>query len=143
MCSCWWFCISLQLTEDIKQKSLQVKPTGSLAILFTKTREYDKANDYFVRAIDLVNSHGDSLLKADLLQHLGKLYIETRKFEEAISVLEESLSIVDSEGVKSPLGQIYMLFAEVYEKKGEYREALNFYKKFMIVSGDVVNEEVA
>ncbi len=134
---------ALTIAEDLKDKSLQVKPTGSLAILYTKLREYDKALDYFFRAIELANALGNKLLKADLLQHLGKLHLETRKYEDALSVLDESLNIVNEEEVKAPLGQIYMLLAEVYEKKGDFREALNYYKKFMVISGDVVNEEVA
>jgi len=134
---------SLTIAEDIENKKLQVKPTGSLAILYTKLREYDKAHDYFLRSIELVNVTGNNLLKADLLKNMGNLYYEQDKLDEAIQILNESVELIDKENVKEPLIHTYKLLAATYEKKGEIRESLTYYKKYISLSDEQSNKEIS
>lgn len=133
---------SLTQADGLSNPELQVKPTGSLAILFTKLKEYDKSLDYFFKAIDYVNITGNSILKADLLKSLGNLYIETGEYTKAISILNESLQIAETLKVKYPKNLIHRFLADAFEKAGDYRNALMHYKNFNSLSGELMNEEV-
>ncbi|OQA08480.1 MAG: Autoinducer 2 sensor kinase/phosphatase LuxQ [Bacteroidetes bacterium ADurb.Bin397] len=133
---------SLTQADGLNNPELQVKPTGSLAILFTKLKEYDKSLDYFFKAIDYVNITGNSILKADLLKSLGNLYIETGEYTKAISILNESLQIAETLKVKYPKNLIHRFLADAFEKAGDYRNALTHYKNFNSLSGELMNEEV-
>lgn len=133
---------SLTQADALSNPELQVKPTGSLAILFTKLKEYDKSLDYFFKAIDYVNITGNVILKADLLKSLGNLYIETGEYTKAISILTESLQIAETLKVKYPKNLIHRFLADAYEKAGDYRNALTHYKNFNSLSGELMNEEV-
>jgi signal transduction histidine kinase/CheY-like chemotaxis protein/HPt (histidine-containing phosphotransfer) domain-containing protein len=133
---------SLTQADGLNNPELQVKPTGSLAILFTKLKEYDKSLDYFFKAIDYVNITGNSILKADLLKSLGNLYIETGEYTKAISILNESLQIAETLKVKYPKNLIHRFLADAFEKAGDYRNALMHYKNFNSLSGELMNEEV-
>ncbi len=134
---------SLNIADEINDPELQVKPTGSLAILFTKMKEYDKAMEYFFRAIDYVNITGNLLLKADLMKSFGNLYIETGNYDKAIAVLNESLAIADSLKIKYPKNHIHRFLADAYEKLFDFESALLHHKQYTTLSGEIMNEEVA
>jgi len=134
---------SLQLADELNIPAIQVKSTGSLAILFTKLKEYDKSMDYFFQAIDYVNITGDMLLKADLLKSFGNLFIEKQDYTQAIKVLTESLAIAESIDVKYPKNLIHRFLADAYEKSGDYKNALKHHQTFTAISGELMNEAVA
>lgn len=134
---------SLTIADEINDPELQVKPTGSLAILFTKLKQTDRAKDFFYRAIDIVNITGDLALKADLLRNLGKLFIETAQFDLAMKSLSESLEIAESINIKSPLHLIHKSIADVYELTGDYKNSLYHFKKYNSISSELLNEQVA
>ncbi|MBL0343083.1 MAG: tetratricopeptide repeat protein [Bacteroidetes bacterium] len=134
---------SLTLADEINNPELQVKPTGSLAILFTKMKEFDKSMDYFFRAIDYVNITQDMLLKADLLKSLGNLYIETGQYEQAITILNESLEIAESLKIKFPKNLIHRFLSDAYEKLDDYKNSLLHHKNFTTISREIMNEEIA
>ncbi len=134
---------SLKIADELKIPALQVKPTGSLAILFTKLKEFDKSMEYFYHAIDYVNLTDDLLLKADLLKSFGNLFIEKNEYDKAIQVLNESLAIAEGLKVKYPLNLIHGFLAEAYEKSGDFKKALHHHKLFTRISGELMNEEIA
>ncbi len=133
---------SLTIAEDLGTREQQIRPAGSLAILYTKLREYDKALDHFFTAIELTDqTSGNALLKSDLLRNLGNLYIETNELEKAEQVLNESLNLVIDTGVKEPLAGIYKLLAELKESQGIHADALKFYKKHIATINEIIDKE--
>jgi signal transduction histidine kinase/DNA-binding response OmpR family regulator len=133
---------SLTIAEDLGVRELQVKPAGSLAILYTKLREYQKALDHFFTAIDLVDqTSGNSLLKSDLLRNLGNLYIETNDFGKADEALRESLDLVKDTGVREPLAAVYKSLAELNELQGKHTDALRYYKKHVTTINEIIDKE--
>jgi len=134
---------SLVIADEINDPELKVKPTGSLAILFTKMKEYDKAMEYFFQAIDYVNITGNLLLKADLMKSFGNLYIETGNYDKAIAILNESLSIAESLKIKYPKSHIHRFLADAHERAGDFENALVHHKQYTKLSGELMNEEIA
>ncbi|MDQ3051218.1 MAG: tetratricopeptide repeat protein [Bacteroidota bacterium] len=134
---------SLRLADELNIPAIQVKPTGSLAILFTKLKEYDKSMEYFFRAIDYVNITGDLMLKADLLKSFGNLFIEKQDYVKAIKVLSESLDIAEDINIKYPTNLIHRFLSDAFEKSGDYKNALVHHQKFTHISGELMNEAVA
>ncbi len=134
---------SLNTATEIGDPELQLRPTGSMAILFTKFKEYDKAETYFYKAIDLSGISSDAILKADLLKNLGQLYIAIDRYDEALEVLNRSLKSIDELEVKYPSNQVHKLLAEAFEKKGDHTTALQHYKKYAALANDILNEEIA
>ncbi len=134
---------SLRLADELNIPAIQVKPTGSLAILFTKLKEFDKSMEYFFRAIDYVNITGDLMLKADLLKSFGNLFIEKKDYDQAIKVLSESLAIAEDIKIKYPKNLIHRFLSDAYEKSGDFKNALYHHQQFTDISGELMNEAVA
>lgn len=134
---------SLILADQLGDPVLQVKPTGSLAVLFTRMGEYEKATDLFYQAIDYVNLTQDLAYKAYLLKNLGSLYIEKTQYNDAIRVLTESISIAEGQAAGSTLYNAYRLLSEAYEKKGDHAHALKHYKLYLDNMRVILNEEAA
>ncbi|MBK7854838.1 MAG: tetratricopeptide repeat protein [Bacteroidetes bacterium] len=85
----------MSIADKLRNNELKIKPQGSLAILFTKSKKYDLSQDYFFQAIDNAKLTGNTTIKADLLKSLGNLYIETGDYDKALQTLEEALDITE------------------------------------------------
>ncbi len=134
---------SLAMADKLKASEIQAKAAGSLAILLTKHREFDRAIDFFYKAIDYTNIAGDMILKADLLRNLGKLYNEQKQFELALKVLFEALEITNAQKSSYPKNLIHKSIAEAYEGTGNFKDALNHHKLHYELASSLLNEEVA
>jgi len=134
---------SLNIAVAEGDPELQIKPTGSMAILFTKMKEYEKAETYFYKAIDLSGITQDAVLKADLLKNLGQLYIAIDRYDDALDILNRSLQAIKDSGAKYPINQIHKSIADAYEKKGDPIKALDHYKKHASLANELLNEEIA
>ncbi len=134
---------ALELAEESGDPHLKIKPLGSIAILYTKLQQYDKSLAYFQKAIENVTITGNDYLKADIFKSLGKLYIELNEPQKAIEALQEALQISERLQVKFPTNFIHLFLSETYEKTGNYKEALEHFKKYMYICKEINNEQVS
>ncbi len=134
---------SLKSAQVLRDQALKISPLGSLAILFTKTKNYAKAEEYFVLAVDAVDHTGNLKLKADLLKSLGNLYLEQKLFSKSISTLLESLQIAEKLDLQTPSNQVHFFLSQAYERTGDYQQALHHLKRFSEISREIAREEIA
>jgi signal transduction histidine kinase/CheY-like chemotaxis protein/HPt (histidine-containing phosphotransfer) domain-containing protein len=134
---------SLKSANQLRDPSLKTGPLGSLAILFTKNKNYTRAEEHFFLAIESVEQTKDEKLKADLLKSLGNLYNEQKQFTKAISTLQEALHITDKLEVKTPAHLVHLFLSNAFEQTGDYKQALFHHKKFMEITRDISMEEIA
>lgn len=134
---------SLSLAEELGDPLLKIKPMGSLAILLTKEKKYDKALVYFQKSIETVNIIDHNFLKADLLKSFGKLYIETNNISKAIETLNEALLIADEQKVKFPANIIHQFLSDAYELSGDFEKALLHHRKYISINNEINNEKIS
>lgn len=84
-------------------------------------KQYDKAIDYFKRAIALDNSYGEAYVE------LGEVYYEKGQFDLEVSVLSKVITIVKD----NP--DVYYSLAAAYEDKRQYDSAIENYKKALLL----------
>lgn len=133
---------SLKIAEELQSPALKVLPLGSLGILFTKYKDFDKSRNFFFRAIDNANLTGDKFAKADLLKSLGNLFIQKKEYEKAEKVLKEALLLSQEIHIKFPANYVHLFLSDLYEKTGEYEKALIHYKSYDVISKEISSDEL-
>ncbi len=129
--------------EKLRNPELKIKPLGSLAILFTKQKNYEKALDYFFDAIDNCSLVENIRLKSDLLKSLGNLYNQMGRYNDAIRVLLEAAEICHKLNLKQPLHLVHLFLSDSYEALGNHEKSLDHFKSYHQLSREIQSEAVS
>lgn len=133
----------LKTAEKLRSPELKIKPLGSLAILFTKQKNYEKSLDYFFDAIDNCSLVDNVRLKSDLLKSLGNLYNQMGRYNDAIRVLLEAAEICHKLNLKQPLHLVNMFLSDSYKALGNHEKALEHFKNYHQLFREIQNEAVS
>jgi CheY-like chemotaxis protein/HPt (histidine-containing phosphotransfer) domain-containing protein len=133
----------LKTAEKLRSPDLKIKPLGSLAILFTKQKDYEKALDYFFDAIDNCSLVENVSLKSDLLKSLGNLYNQMGRYNDAIRVLLEAGEICKQLNLKQPYHLVNKFLSDSYEAIGQHNKALEYFKAYHQLSREIQGETVS
>lgn len=133
----------LKTAEKLRSPELKIKPLGSLAILFTKQKNYEKSLDYFFDAIDNCSLVDNVRLKSDLLKSLGNLYNQMGRYNDAIRVLLEAAEICHKLNLKQPLHLVHLFLSDSYEALGNHEKSLDHFKSYHQLSREIQNEAVS
>ncbi len=134
---------SLKIAEKLHVPELKIKPLGSLGILLTKQKKFEKAQAYFFEAIDNCNLSGNTKLKCDLLKSLGNLYNQTGQYSDALQVLLEAQGLCKQLKVKQPLHLINLFLSDAYKALNNFEKALHHFKLYHQLCKEIQNEEVS
>jgi tetratricopeptide (TPR) repeat protein len=94
----------------------------------------DKALDYQQQAALVFNELNDNRNVAYVEQSIGAIYSKMGKYPEAIEHLNQSLELTKRFNLGFEILKInYEALSEVYEKKGNFQEALKYYKLFSML----------
>lgn len=84
----------------------------NLGIMFHTMDEYDKAREYYLKTVDLLNNQKDNELFIKVKTNLGSIYSSTGNFENAIKEFEEALRLKpdfeQERSIHSNLGNLYL-----------------------------------
>ena len=133
----------LKTAEKLRNPELKIKPLGSLAILFTKQKNYEKSLDYFFDAIDNCSLVDNVRLKSDLLKSLGNLYNQMGRYNDAIRVLLEAAEICHKLNLKQPLHLVNSFLSDSYKALGNHEKALEHFKSYHQLSREIQSEAVS
>src|SRR4029078_10034449 len=84
---------SLNSIEQLEDVDTKAKTLGSLAILYTKRKHFDKALNFFHEALDMASLGATASVKAQLKKSLGNLYLDLTQYDKAIETLNSALKI--------------------------------------------------
>lgn len=125
---------SLKSAKSIPNNDLLVTQIfNSLGIVYFWQGKYDKAEDFFSKALLLSVTSGIPFDLSELLNNLGAVYVVDRKFEKAEQVLNHALTIREAEvGASHPdlistldgLGMLYTHTGKYKDAEDQYLRAL-------------------
>jgi len=146
---------SLKIDEELKNKSGIARHFGNIGGVYNnqarvaKLRNdiigsdslYKKTLDYDFMSLKLAEELGDKNGMARCLGSIGVLYTDLKKYKEAEKYLQRGLSlsteINDLDLIKTQEGY----FRDLYEQTNQPAKALEHYKKYIIATDSLFNEE--
>lgn len=112
----------------------------SLASVSDKLGKTAQAETLFHKA--LVPAAGTTRYDSVYARIIYATFLKNHKrYSDALSLLDDSESMMSSYGMKTFLAQLYPLAAECHEALGDYRAALDYQKKSMKLTSELLSEE--
>ncbi|MCW3085476.1 MAG: hypothetical protein JWP12_2842 [Bacteroidetes bacterium] len=136
------FTKALKLNEEIGNKVGISTCLGNIGLIYCTKGDYDKALDCYFKAVKIDEENGNKNGKTRELNNIGSLYIRQKKYAEAEKYLTQSLLMAKEIGSKSLIEDNYVFFARLDSAQGNYKQALEHYKMYIIYRDSITNEQV-
>lgn len=101
---------------------------ANLAALYYNELGSIKAKNFINRALELSTNFDIQYMDTHINELYAKYLYKNRNYEESVKILNHLLSKVDTCNIHS-LSNIYKMTSEVYEEKGDYKKAIDAFKK--------------
>jgi two-component system, NarL family, sensor kinase len=132
---------SVQLCTQIGYKPLMNKGYVSLASVYNKLDHPEKALPYLKMALQYFRSTKSMNSLASTLHTTGTTYRKLKQYDESIKCYQESLKIGFDYNFTDGIQFLYESMAQAYEDAKDYKNALQYYIKYMTVKDSVSNAE--
>lgn len=94
------------------------------------------AEKYYREALQNIDEVS-STTAISVYKSYGEFLLGQKRYREAISMLDKGISLAEAKGNRVYTYQLYDLQSEAYAKSGDYRKALEQYRKFYEESADI------
>ena len=110
----------------------------SLAVLYDKHLEYEKAKELLEKALRIKQETGDRDDEATCYRHLGTLFHYLGQYHNVKKYVEKALEIRQEIGDKSEeLARCYRELGVVFEALGQYDKAVEYIDKSLLISREI------
>ena len=100
-----------------------------------------KALKYYEKSLQWNQKSGDEKETAISLSNLGLVYKSMNKYSKAMDFLKRSLDIAAEKDFMLTMMDNYKEFYEIYYTMGKYKDALDYYQKYVSVRDSIFNSE--
>ncbi|MGZ4038636.1 MAG: tetratricopeptide repeat protein, partial [Bacteroidia bacterium] len=142
---------TIKLGEESGDKNHVARHLGNVGILYQEQGDYTKALDYFDRSLKIENEIGDKHGVAVIMGNLGALYLTIADAEKnakkrtvlkkAEKFLLRSAVLADSMSALEIVRADYQALSTVYYKMEDYKNSIDYYKKYEVVKDSMYNAE--
>lgn len=103
----------------------------NLALLFKNQQQYVRSEQTFRAVLAYANQHHDTFLQGYVYVSMPAVLVPQNKLDEAEAICHRAIAWVDSTGTnkQSALESVNGYLSQIWEKRGDYRQALLFYKR--------------
>ena len=105
--------------------------------------QYQKALDYYKDATSGEGVLTDLGLLSGIYENMTKAYIHLGKYDEAQQYAEKCLEKSEEMGMSTNVNRAYRLLGTVYEKKGDYKTAIEKYDVVLAYSDTIMQKETS
>ena len=129
---------SLALKKEFNNKDRIAETMKNIGICFRKINELDSATVFLQSSLDITNEIKDNQNKVQILNELSIVNLKQKNFKQTQNLLEESRIIIESLSDNKELAlENDRIMSEYYAAKGNYKDALKYYKKFTELSSEI------
>jgi diguanylate cyclase (GGDEF)-like protein len=103
----------------------------------------EAAEPRFLKALDLAEKLKNGKLKTEVLLELGSIAARGGRADQALERYGEALAVAERFGAKSLIHQAYERISEAHELKGDFKTALDFFRRFSRYEKEVLSEDTS
>ncbi|WP_025743941.1 tetratricopeptide repeat protein [Aquimarina pacifica] len=106
----------------------KAKPNDNIAAIYYTSGNYKEAIEIYKENLAIFKSSKNYNFVTNNLMHLAKIHSDLGKHQEAIVYVDEALECAKKYGSTSKLPLIFQLRSHIYEKMGNYKNALKHFR---------------
>ena len=111
-----------------------------LGLLRQEQNRIDEAYEEHLKALKIRENLSSTYNLCESKIHMGEILIKLKRYDEAIDQLKDVFSFEEHESLNQEQ-RAYDLLAEAYEKKGDYKSALNNFKAYKTMTDSIYTKE--
>jgi serine phosphatase RsbU (regulator of sigma subunit) len=130
---------SVKTLEKIDSDHDLISKYNNLGLMYGDLQKYDSALLFLDKAKILIDKEN---LPDDLINYymyMGRIYMDQRKFDEAEKVYFQSLEESNKLRLPEWVAESYVSLADLYDAKGDYKTALEYFRKYHFLSDSILN----
>ena len=133
---------AMKLADKIQFIQGKGYSTMNLGETYKITGDLLKAEKYALTAAELYKKIDYKQGVSYALYHTGSIYFNMKQYEKSLEYYNLSENISLQTQKSDLLGDIYLGKAQVFEVKGDYTQALEFYKKHIDINEKILNSDM-
>ena len=99
--------------------------------------DFKSAREYYFKSLKRLEGINNKYYSIDVLINIGQLNLEKLAGRKTLSYYEKALEYGENIGSKKKLSQIYRIISDYHEIQGDYKNALEYYKRYSNVSEQI------
>lgn len=128
---------------DIFKKSEQAVVLQNIGVLYTNLRQYDKAADYYNRALAIATESGDKSEMANIYNYIAINEMLSNRMNKAFDAAETAIKLAQEAGDKQTLVFSYKVMEDLYKSRKRYDKMAEYEQKRLEVENELrVQEEI-
>lgn len=131
---------SLAANKKLNRKANERIDLHNIGTIYFKLEDYELARKYFERAKELAAEIDSKRGLVYAYHSLAVVEANQSDFNEAFKNLDSALVLAVSEGMKHNIKDIYKSYSYNYEDAGEWKLALDYWKKYESVKDSILSE---
>jgi len=122
---------SLALKKEFNNKDRIAETTKNIGICYRKINELDSAKQFLESSLEIANEIKDDFNKVSILNELSIVNLKLENYVISYALLNEARTIINTlSDNKELVLENNRILSDYYLAKEDYKEALNFYKKY-------------
>ncbi|MDN5201727.1 tetratricopeptide repeat protein [Fulvivirgaceae bacterium BMA10] len=113
----------------------------NIGIIYNLQKEYKKSNEYFYNALSISVTSGKSEEIADIYMKIAENHIAMGDLVNARRMVGQAISLTDGSDNQEFRAKSYKKQSEIYEKLGDDKNALIYYRNFAEVQEKIIAEQ--
>jgi PAS domain S-box-containing protein len=133
---------ALGLYAEINHKQGLATTLNNIAIIYKDhSQDYSKALEYFQKTLSIYEEIKHQRGLAIACHNIGRTYTGMHQYETARTYLETALKLAKEINAKYLIYNIYVALINMYRRKGDFKQALEYHKLYVQLRDVIFNEE--
>lgn len=114
---------------------------SGMSDVYISLKQYDQAYDFALKSIQLLKEQGFKNQITVGLISLANIQIIRHQYNEAEKCLQEALLLSEEINTQPVTKDICLRLSDLYDKKGNYEKAYQYYTRFSSIKDSILNQE--
>jgi tetratricopeptide (TPR) repeat protein len=132
---------SLKIVEEMNDQWLVSSNLNNIGVAYYNWKKYDKALEYYQKSLSIREKLNDKQGIAGSCNNIGSVYIKTGNLILAEQYCKRGLDVANETGFPEYIRRNAISLSEIYEAKGDFKNAFKMYRLYIEMSDKVTNEE--
>lgn len=131
---------TIELSNEFGSLGVRVPALLNLGMIYSDKGMYDTAESYYRQALAVIDNNRDSITA---YSGLGNISVERKQFSKAEKYFSKGITLAQKTGIVYLLKDLYQSLSNMYEKMGDYRQALKYRNLHYIYKDSALNNSTS
>lgn len=132
---------SLEMTKELGNLKGESFVVNNIGMIMLENKDYKQALKYYMQSLSINKTLNDKQSNTITYINIAESYYNLDMFYAAKKHAEEGLVGALEQGDKISVSKAYLTLSKIYDKLGDYKLALEHYKKHTAYNDSIYNEE--